>query len=232
MATKPNIEKKDTPEMFDNIAGTYDKLNHILSFGLDKRWRRVFVRNLPLKKYKTVVDIASGTGDLLVSLQELNAENYIAIDPAERMLKIAMPKVPNAEFINSTAENLPLHTESTDLVCISFGIRNFANLGKAFNEIHRILRPEGIISIMEFSQPKLFLFKWGFIIHLKVFLPIIGRMVSKDKSAYKYLQSSIFDFSEKVDVFKILKENSLEKVKEKNLLFGSVRIYTAKKHIK
>jgi len=229
MATKPNIDKKDTPGMFDNIAGTYDKLNHILSFGMDKRWRKIFIKNLPEKEYKTIVDIASGTGDLLVNLQALNAENYIAIDPAEKMLEIAMIKVPNAEFIHSPAENLPLQPESTDLVSISFGIRNFANLGKAFSEIHRILRPGGIISIMEFSQPKFFLFKWGFIIHLKVFLPIVGRIVSKDRSAYKYLQSSIFDFAENVDVFDLLQKNNLEKVNEKKLLFGSVRIYTCEK---
>ncbi len=215
--------------MFDNIAGTYDRLNHILSFGMDKSWRKIFIKNLPEKKYKTIVDIASGTGDLLVNLQDLKAENYIAIDPAEKMLKIAMPKVPNAEFIVSPAENIPLQSESTDLVSISFGIRNFENLDKSFREIHRILRPDGIVSIMEFSQPKFFLFRWGFIIHLKIFLPLVGRVVSKDKSAYKYLQTSIFDFAENIDVFMLLQKNNLEKVNERKLLFGSVKIYTSRK---
>jgi demethylmenaquinone methyltransferase/2-methoxy-6-polyprenyl-1,4-benzoquinol methylase len=221
------IKKEQTPEMFDEIAGTYDSLNHILSFGLDKKWRRKFIKNLPDKNYKTIVDIASGTGDLLMNLQNLNAVNYYALDPAENMLNIAKTKVPSAKFIVCTAENIPLPDNSCDLVTISFGVRNFADLNKAFAEIHRILVPNGVISIMEFSQPKFILFRLGFIIYLKLLLPLIGRLVSKNKSAYKYLQSSIFDFAKNIDVFKLLENNNLSKINEKRLLFGVVKIYVA-----
>ncbi len=215
--------------MFDEIATTYDSLNHILSFGLDKNWRKKFIKNLPTKQYETIVDIASGTGDLLVNLQVLNATKYYALDPAEKMLNIAKTKVPNAEFIVCAAESLPLTDNSCDLVTISFGIRNFADLNLAFAEIHRILRPDGIISIMEFSQPKFFLFRFGFIIYLKLILPIVGRLVSKNKLAYKYLQSSIFDFAKNVEVFKLLEQNNLKKISEKRMLFGAVMIYVGGK---
>jgi len=215
--------------MFDNIAKTYDKLNHILSFGLDVRWRRKFVTYLNTRHYETVVDIASGTGDLLVNLQKLNASNYYAIDPSENMLNIAKTKVPSAKFIVAGAELLPLVNESVDLITVSFGIRNFVSLEKSFSEFYRLLKTNGIVSIMEFSKPKFFLFKWGFTIYLKIFLPFIGKMVSKDKSAYKYLQASIFDFAENVDVFQILSKCNLSKLSENKLLFGAVKIYTCKK---
>jgi demethylmenaquinone methyltransferase/2-methoxy-6-polyprenyl-1,4-benzoquinol methylase len=224
-----SIKKENTPAMFDEIANTYDSLNHILSFGLDKKWRKKFIKNLPAKKYETIVDIASGTGDLLVNLQTLNATNYFALDPAENMLNIAKIKVPNANFIICNAEKIPLPDNSCNLVTISFGIRNFSNLDAAFAEIHRILRTDGIVSIMEFSQPRFFLFRFGFIIYLKLILPIVGRIVSNNKSAYKYLQSSIFDFAKNVDVFKLLEANKLTKINEKRMLFGVVRIYVSGK---
>ena len=229
MHKRQEISKEDTPAMFDNIAETYDKLNHILSFGLDKKWRRKFVQKLKFREYNTVTDIACGTGDLLVELQNLNARKYYAIDPAANMLEIAKTKLPNAEFIVSTAEDIPLQANSCDLITVSFGIRNFSSLSKSFNEFYRILKPNGIVSIMEFSQPKFFLFKWGFIVYLKLFLPIIGKMVSKDKSAYKYLQSSIFDFAKNIDVFKELENQNFTRINQTNLLFGSVKIYSVEK---
>ncbi|MBN2778702.1 MAG: bifunctional demethylmenaquinone methyltransferase/2-methoxy-6-polyprenyl-1,4-benzoquinol methylase UbiE, partial [Bacteroidales bacterium] len=216
MHKETEISKKDTPAMFDNIAETYDKLNHILSFGLDRVWRRKFVQKLKFREYETIVDIACGTGDLLVELQNLNAKKHFAIDPAENMLEIAKTKLPNVEFIVSTAENIPLQENSCNLITVSFGIRNFSSLIESFNEFYRILKPNGIVSIMEFSQPKFFLFKWGFIIYLKLFLPIIGKMVSKDKSAYKYLQSSIFDFAKNIDVFKELENQNFTRINQTN----------------
>jgi demethylmenaquinone methyltransferase/2-methoxy-6-polyprenyl-1,4-benzoquinol methylase len=229
MTIDKTLNKQETPAMFDNIAGTYDKLNHVLSFGLDKRWRKIFVKRLSFRNYNTIIDIASGTGDLLKNLQALNANKYYAIDPASNMLKIAESKVPTAKFIVSTAESLPLENESCDLITVSFGIRNFASLENGFSEFYRVLRSEGIISIMEFSRPRFFLFRWGFIIYLKVFLPIIGRMVSRDKSAYKYLKTSIFDFAKNINVFDELEKQGLKKLNKKNLLFGAVKIYTSKK---
>lgn len=229
MHKKTEISKTETPTMFDNIADTYDKLNHILSFGLDKKWRRVFVQKLKFRKYETIADIACGTGDLLIELQNLNAKKYYAIDPAANMLEIAKIKLPKADYIISTAETIPLESESCDLITVSFGIRNFSSINKSFNEFYRILKPNGVVSIMEFSQPEFFIFKWGFVIYLKLFLPIIGRIVSKDKSAYKYLQSSIFDFAKNVDVIQELKNQNFTKLNQTNLLFGSVRIYTVEK---
>lgn len=229
MSIDKTLNKRETPEMFDNIAGTYDRLNHLLSFGLDKRWRRVFVSNIAFREYETITDIASGTGDLLLELQKLNANKYHSVDPASKMLEIAKTKVENAEFIISTAEDLPIKDNSTDLITVSFGIRNFSSLEKSFTEFYRILKPEGIVSIMEFSQPNFFLFRWGFKLHLKIFLPLLGRIISKDKTAYKYLRASILDFSKKTDVHKELTDCGFKKMKTKSLLLGSVKIYTVKK---
>ncbi len=230
MTIDKTLNKNETPAMFDNIANTYDRLNHILSFGLDKKWRYTFVNMLRFKNYHTIVDIASGTGDLLLKLQSLNATKYYAIDPAKNMLKIAKSKVPNAEFCISCAETLPIANNSCDLITVSFGIRNFNSINNAFSEFNRVLIDNGIVSIMEFSQPKFFLFNWGFLIYLKIFLPIIGQIISKDKTAYRYLQRSIIDFVNKVNVFDELKKHGLYKIKQKKLLFGTVIIYTVQKH--
>jgi len=229
MTIDKTLNKEETPAMFNNIANTYDKLNHLLSFGLDKRWRKVFVKKLKFRSYNNIADIASGTGDLLVSLQDLNPDKCYAIDPAKNMLEVAKTKIPKAEFIISEAESLPLKNESCDLISVSFGIRNFTSLERAFSEFYRILRKGGIVSIMEFSQPKFFIFRWGFIIYLKLFLPLIGSMVSKDKSAYKYLQTSIFDFAKNVDVFTALERQNFNKHSQSKFLFGAVRIYTCVK---
>ncbi|PLX09079.1 MAG: bifunctional demethylmenaquinone methyltransferase/2-methoxy-6-polyprenyl-1,4-benzoquinol methylase UbiE [Marinilabiliales bacterium] len=229
MTHKPKIAKKDTPKMFDGIAGTYDKLNHILSFGMDKRWRRVFVKNIAFQEYRNIADIASGTGDLLVELQKLSSKKYYAVDPAAKMLEIAKSKLPHAEFIVSGAESLPLDENSIDLITVSFGIRNFADLGQSFSEFYRVLNTGGIVSIMEFARPKFFLFRWGHRLYLRLFLPIIGRLVSRDKKAYKYLQASIFDFAKNVDVIQLLEAKGFTKRNVKKLLLGSVNIYTVVK---
>ena len=223
------LNKEQTPAMFDQIAGTYDKLNHTLSFGFDIIWRKRFVKKLKKKQYNTIVDIASGTGDLLLELQKLHAKKYIAIDPAVKMLELATKKVPNAEFIVASAEDIPLLSASANLITVSFGIRNFANLNKAFLEFHRVLDKNGTVSIMEFALPKFFLFRWGFIIYLKAFLPITGKLISRNFKAYKYLSDSIIDFSKNNNIPEILKTAGFEKLIEQSLFFGSVRIYSGTK---
>lgn len=215
--------------MFDEIAITYDKLNHRLSLGLDKRWRRIFVKNLQNRNFKVIADIASGTGDLLVNLKSLNAEKYYAIDPSSKMLELAKPKLSNTEFIISGAESIPLPDKSVDLITVSFGIRNFADLDKSFEEFYRILKPGGVVSIMEFSLPRFLIFRWGFIIYIKTVIPITGKVLAGNKAAYKYLVGSIVDFAKKTDVKLLLSNCGFQDFEISNLMLGSVRIYSCTK---
>ncbi|HNQ68295.1 MAG TPA: bifunctional demethylmenaquinone methyltransferase/2-methoxy-6-polyprenyl-1,4-benzoquinol methylase UbiE [Bacteroidales bacterium] len=219
-------DKITLPEMFDNIADNYDRLNHRLSFGLDKKWRRKFVNHLSGKEYKTIVDIACGTGDVLIELQKLNAEKYYAIDPAEKMLAYAKQKCPNSEFVISGAEEIPLADNSVDLITVVFGIRNFEDLSKSIKEFYRILNSGGNVSIMEFSLPDFFLFRWGFLLYLKLLVPLSGRLSKEQKNAYKYLSASIVDFARKTNVAVVLEKSGFIKTKIHKLMLGSVVIYT------
>lgn len=223
------IHKENTPQMFDGIAATYDKLNHRLSFSMDKNWRRKFVKILSFRKYDTIVDVASGTGDLLVNLQKLNATNYIAVDPSPNMLDIAKIKVSGAQYIVSGAESLPLADQSADLITVSFGIRNFVSPDEALKEFYRVLKPNGITSIMEFSVPRFFIFRWGFKLYIFTVIPIWGKILSGDKKAYKYLAQSIVNFAQTTDITQKLKSAGFTAVKTHNLMLGSVRIYEGRK---
>jgi demethylmenaquinone methyltransferase/2-methoxy-6-polyprenyl-1,4-benzoquinol methylase len=223
------ILKENTPQMFDGIAATYDKLNHRLSFSMDKNWRRKFVKILSFRKYETIVDVASGTGDLLVNLQKLNATNYIAVDPSPKMLDIAKFKVADAQFIISGAESMPLADQSADLITVSFGIRNFVSPEEALKEFYRVLKPGGITSIMEFSVPRFFLFRWGFKLYIFTVIPIWGKLLSGDKKAYKYLAQSIVNFAQTTDIPQKLKSAGFTSVKTHSLMLGSVRIYEGRK---
>ncbi|MCK9255000.1 MAG: bifunctional demethylmenaquinone methyltransferase/2-methoxy-6-polyprenyl-1,4-benzoquinol methylase UbiE [Bacteroidales bacterium] len=225
------MKKENTPEMFDTIAQTYDKLNHSLSFSFDKIWRKKFVNLLADDNYEIILDVASGTGDLLVELEKLKAKKYIAIDPSKKMLEIAREKFPEAEFIISKAENLSLEDNSINLITVSFGIRNFTNIDEAFKEFYRVSKKNACLSIMEFSLPKNLFCKLGFKLYLKLIIPFFGRVISKDKQAYKYLSESIVDFANNINVTKKLKQAGFSEIKEKNLMCGAVKIYKAKKYI-
>jgi demethylmenaquinone methyltransferase/2-methoxy-6-polyprenyl-1,4-benzoquinol methylase len=219
-------DKNTIPEMFDNIADNYDRLNHRLSLGLDKNWRRKFVNCLSGKKYFAIADVACGTGDVLKELGRLNAETYYAIDPAEKMLAYAKKKSPDSEFIISGAESIPLPDNSVDLISVVFGIRNFDDLQKSINEFYRILNSGGSVSIMEFSLPDFFIFRWGFLLYLKLLVPLSGRLSKEQKYAYKYLSASIVDFARKTNVSAVLEKSGFIKTKIHKLMLGSVVIYT------
>lgn len=225
------LAKELTPKMFNEIAEDYDKLDHKLSFGLDNRWRKYLVKYLKNYKenYEIIIDIASGTGDLLLQLKNLKAHKLIAIDPSNKMLNIAKTKVPDADFIVASAENLPIPDNYTDLITVAFGIRNFANLNKALNEFKRILKENGKIAIMEFAVPDNLLPAIGFKIYVKYFIPIIGYLHTGNYIAYKYLSESIFEFSNTTNVTQMLIDNGFKNIKQKKFIFGGVRIYCANK---
>jgi len=225
------MQKENTPQMFDAIAQTYDKLNHRLSFNLDKVWRRKFVKFVSDRNYDVVLDVASGTGDLLLELQKLKSQKYIALDPSKNMLEIAKAKVPTAEFLISKAEQISLQDDSVQLITVAFGVRNFASIDEAFKEFYRISQKNACLAIMEFALPKNFLCRFGFKLYLNLIIPFYGRIISKNKQAYKYLSKSIVDFARNVDLTCKLEQAGFSDIKVKNLLCGAVKIYKAKKYI-
>lgn len=189
-------------DMFNNISKTYDLLNHLLSFGIDKRWRKTACKNafiLCQKDKLEISDVACGTGDMLVAWKQMADKKNIkaklnGIDPAVKMLEVAKEKL-DANFIEASATDLPLLENSQDLISISYGIRNVVEIDKAIGEFARVLKTDGLLVILEFTRPlkKNFInsfARW----YLKKALPIIGRIISKDKGAYQYLPDSIDDF--------------------------------------
>lgn len=230
-----DAKKRQVEDMFDNISENYDGLNRVISLGRDIAWRKKVIRWVGKTKPKTILDIATGTGDLAIQFAEnTNATKIVGLDLSEGMLKVARKKtakkgVPNIEFIKGDSEALPFPDESFDAITVSFGIRNFEDLEKGLSEIHRVLKVGGIFVILETSVPTKFPFKQGYHLYTKNILPLVGRLFSKDKVAYKYLSesASVFPFGEALN--NILKQIGFKEVKNKPQTFGVATIYTATK---
>lgn len=229
-------KKKQVEQMFDNISENYDGLNRVISFGADIRWRKKVIKQVCKSNPKTVLDIATGTGDLAIQFaKKLPASKITGLDLSEGMLKVARKKVAgtnlekNLEFVKGDSEELPFADNSFDAITVSFGIRNFENLEKGLSEIKRILSPGGIFVILETSVPTKFPFKQGYNIHSKYLLPWIGRIFSKDKSAYQYLSesASVFPYGERLN--NILEEIGFIEVQHAPQTMGVATIYSAKK---
>jgi len=191
--------------MFDDIASTYDKANRVLSMGIDIQWRKQGCNKafeiLNKKSLGQVTDVATGTGDLLIYWKEqaqkndVTIEKYVGIDPSIGMLEVARGKVDFAEFIEGKAQALPLDDEVTDVISISYGIRNVVDRVEALQEFHRVLKPNGLVVILEFTKQD----RNGIIdkivdFGMKNILPRVGGFISKNYEAYKYLPDSIEEF--------------------------------------
>lgn len=220
--------------MFDDISGKYDKLNHILSFGADRAWRRGLVRELSRRIEATgrtvsntkVLDLACGTGDLSALLSK-SGFNVVGGDFSPQMLLKAKAKNPNIEFVSADAENLPFEDNSFDAVTICFGIRNFNDRGKALAEIGRVLKPSGILAIAEFSIPERYMWKKCYTLYFKYVLPTIGGMVSSNKSAYSYLPESAFDFPAPILFTKEIESAGFSDIRNTSMTGSVTHIYTA-----
>ena len=192
-------------DMFDQIASTYDLANRVLSFGIDISWRKKGCNKafeyLALKDIEKIVDVATGTGDLLMHWRaeadknSIDVKNFVGIDPSVGMLEVAKKKVDFATFLEGKAQELPLDNESCEIISISYGIRNVVDRVEALQEFYRALKPGGIVVILEFTKQE----KSGITskivdIYMKKILPAIGGLVSKNYAAYKYLPDSIEQF--------------------------------------
>ena len=221
--------------MFNNIAPTYDLLNHFLSFNIDKRWRRKLISKFDKSKIDNILDIATGTGDLSFELVKLKPKKIIGIDIAYQMINIGKKKILKKklnniiEFRKGDSENLSFNNEQFDAIACAFGVRNFENLQKGLSEMYRVLKKEGKLVILEFSNPKNKLIKISYNFYFNKLLPFIGRIISKDKYAYKYLPDSVNNFPNGVKFLDFLNEAGFTKVKQEILSFGIASLYIASK---
>jgi len=229
-------KKEQVEKMFDTISGNYDGLNRVISFGTDIKWRKKVLEKVIQHKPTSILDIATGTGDLAIKFSEKSdASKIIGLDISEGMLAVARKKILNTnlenkvEFIKGDSEALPFNDNTFDAITVSFGIRNFETLEKGLSEIYRVLKPKGLFIILETSVPTKFPFKQGYYFYSKVILPIIGKLFSKDKVAYTYLSesASVFPFGKKLN--NILQKIGFINVDNKPQTFGVATIYTASK---
>jgi len=230
-------EKAEQVEtMFDNIAPTYDKLNHRLSWDIDRRWRKKAVRQLAPYHPQTILDIATGTGDFAIMIaQMLKPQRLIGADISEGMMAVGKKKVERLglqEVIGFEKEdclNLSYDEATFDAVTAAFGIRNFANLEQGLREMHRVLKAGGHLSIAELTTPVSFPMKQLFHIYSHTVLPIYGRLISKDDSAYTYLTKTIEAFPQGERMMEILRKAGFKETSFQRLTFGICTIYSATK---
>lgn len=223
-------------EMFDNIASTYDTLNHRLSFDIDKRWRYKAIKQLARYNPKSILDIATGTGDFaILASGMLHPDKLIGADISEGMMNVGRRKVIEQglqdiiSFKKEDCMNLSFADNTFDAVTVAFGIRNFSDLEKGLKEMFRVLKKGGHLSILELSQPVSLPMKQLFRLYSHTFLPIYGKLISKDISAYKYLTATIEAFPQGEVMADIIRKTGFSNAEFKRLTFGVCTMYTAVK---
>ena len=221
--------------MFDNIAPSYDFLHLFLSLGIDKLWRKKAVRILSGYKTDYILDVATGTGDFAVAAAKLKPRKIIGFDLSEQMLSVGREKVIRLglnnliEFIKGDSEDMPFTIGQFDAITVAFGVRNFENLENGLKEFFRVLKSEGVAVILEFSKPRYFPMKQFYLFYFFRILPFIGRLVSKDRSAYSYLPASVMAFPDDQKFISVLQNVGFTNCRQVRLTFGIATIYIAQK---
>ena len=230
-------KKEQVEQMFDNIAPTYDRLNHIMSLNIDRVWRRRVMRIVRRAKAHKIMDVATGTGDLAIAMAKcVDRTQILGVDLSEEMLAVARRKVEKQGLeerimlAKGDAENLDMvSTESIDAATVAFGVRNFENIERGLTEIYRTLKPGGKLVVLEFSMPKNRVVRWVYSQYAHRLLPRIGGMISKDKQAYTYLPDSVEEFPSPERFAEILRGVGFKSVKRRSQSFGIAYIYDATK---
>lgn len=228
-------KKAQVTQMFDTISKNYDGLNRVISFGIDIKWRNRVVAILQKEKPASILDIATGTGDLAINLTRTGAQKIVGLDISPGMLEVGKKKVSDKnlndtiEMIVGDSENLPFENEFFDAITVAFGVRNFENLEKGLAEIYRVLTKGGTFVVLETSVPTKTPFKQGYNFYTRNILPSIGRIFSKDKSAYKYLSESASVFPHGEAFNNILRKIGFIEVENKPQTLGVASIYVARK---
>jgi len=225
-------KKKQVTKMFDNIAGSYDFLNHTLSLGMDNIWRKIAIKKLN-NKPATILDIATGTGDFAISATKYTNATITGIDISQGMLDVGIEKITKKGLTNriqlqlADSENLPFQDNSYDAITAGFGVRNFEDLNKGLSEMYRTLKPRGIVAILEPSEPSHFPLKQFYNLYFHHILPFIGGIISKDKNAYTYLPDSVSAFPSVNNFLTELDKVGFKEYKHIPLTFGIVSLYIA-----
>ena len=228
-------KKGQVEKMFNNISKEYDILNRVISFGIDVSWRKKIVKILKSKNPSTILDVATGTGDLAIAMAKTNAQKIIGLDISKGMLDVGIEKIKDRnlnntiEMVIGDSENLKYENDFFDAVTVSFGVRNFESLDSGLSEIFRVLKPNGSLVILETSNPTKFPFKQFYRFYSKFILPSIGKIFSKDKVAYNYLSESSAEFPYGEKFNNILKKIGFTNVVDFPQTFGVATIYVASK---
>lgn len=250
MQANVNKERKVIAGMFNNIASSYDFINHILSFGIDKIWRYRLVCKILKNTPKNALDIACGTGDISIALMKKGLD-VTGLDIAQEMLEIAKQKskkkynkllnrekkrkslkIEPIKYILASADSIPFPSNNFDLVTIGFGIRNFENRKQSLTEIKRVLKIGGELAILEFATPRNPIWRALYNFYFLTILPFLGRVISKDKDAYNYLPSSVNTFPQYNEFKKEIEESGFSDVEFYSLTGGVAILYIAKNIIK
>lgn len=241
MVKKHNISAKpgahDVASMFDSIAWRYDFLNHFLSFNIDRLWRKRVVKIIAKHhSFSEILDVATGTCDLAILAAKLNPARITGIDISEKMLEIGKRKVDRKglsdliELVKCDSENICFGDDSFDIAMVAFGVRNFTDPLSGLMEMTRVLRRGGLLIVLEFSKPEGFLFKRIYNFYFSILLPFFGRVLSKDKRAYRYLNESVMRFPDNDEFLEIMRHAGLSGLNQMKLTAGIASIYTGVKN--
>ena len=240
MTVKPykatdSSKKQQVARMFNNIASKYDFLNHFLSMGIDKIWRKRVIKLLNHIPNPSILDVATGTGDLALLAHKRLGCKVTGVDISIGMLEVAEKKIKergveeSVKVVEGDSENLPFDDSFFDAVMVAFGDRNFENLSKGLIEMTRVLKPGGRMVVLEFSRPSSFPFKQLYFFYFKRMLPFFGGVISKDKAAYEYLPASVLNFPDGEAFDKELVAAGLKPLSRKKQTFGIATIYAAER---
>ena len=228
-------KKEQVAKMFNNISRRYDLLNHLLSFGIDIVWRKKAIKMLKPQNPELILDIATGTADFAIEALALNPQKIIGVDISEGMLAVGRKKIAKMELDDKIelqlgdSEKLLFSDNKFDAIIVSFGVRNFENLEKGLEDMYRVLKPGGTTVIVEFSKPGVFPFKQLYNFYFKYVLPSIGKVISKDNSAYSYLPESVQAFPYGDKFLEVLNKIGYKNTVCRPLTFGISSIYLGQK---
>jgi demethylmenaquinone methyltransferase/2-methoxy-6-polyprenyl-1,4-benzoquinol methylase len=224
-------KKQKVKNIFDSIAGKYDFLNHLLSFGVDRYWRRKSLKLTKVDNESILLDIACGTGDVAIEASRQGVKKIIGADFSHNMLELFKKKQSwiEGKVVQTVAEQMPFRDKSFTNISVAFGVRNFYDIKEGFKSFHRVLKVGGKATIIEFQMPENKIFRSLYKFYFKKILPLIGGIISKNKTAYQYLPDSVEDFDEKISLVDLLKEVGFKSVEKYKLTFGIVQVVIAEK---
>ncbi|MCX7798676.1 MAG: bifunctional demethylmenaquinone methyltransferase/2-methoxy-6-polyprenyl-1,4-benzoquinol methylase UbiE [Melioribacter sp.] len=224
-------KKNKVKELFDSISYRYDFLNHLLSFGVDFYWRKKAIELSKLNSNSILLDVACGTGDFSIVAKEIGVNKIFGLDLSFKMLKIFSKKAlwSIGNIVQSTAEDLPFKDNSFTNIIVAFGVRNFYDIQKSFQSFYRVLKSNGKVTILEFGLPEKKVFREVYLFYFNKLLPFIGKLISKNYEAYKYLPESVNEFDKNINLPSLLTNSGFRKIEKHLLTFGLVQVVIAVK---